>query len=70
MTLGGFVFYNTNVLNDYRTPPRVGGARAEYERRYKRYEDAPQPSIVGAKLRVEIHPAAARRGARAAPTGS
>jgi hypothetical protein len=56
LALGGFVFYNTSVLND--NPPRneEGRPQAEYERRYGRYEDAPQPAITAADLRVEIYP--------------
>ncbi|HEX6910321.1 MAG TPA: hypothetical protein VF142_07995, partial [Longimicrobium sp.] len=54
--LGGFIFYNTNVLNAYRTPAGVRALRAEYERRYGRYEGVPQPRLAAASLRVEIHP--------------
>jgi ABC-type transport system involved in multi-copper enzyme maturation permease subunit len=56
VTLGGFIFYNTNVLNEYRTPSDSAAVKAEYERRYKRYEDTPQPSIARAELRLELHP--------------
>jgi hypothetical protein len=54
--LGGFIFYNTNVLNQYRTAAGVAELRAEYERRYGRYASAPQPRLAGVSLRVEIHP--------------
>ncbi|HEX5869867.1 MAG TPA: hypothetical protein VFY65_05620, partial [Longimicrobium sp.] len=57
VTLGGFIFYNTNVLNEYRTPFDTADQRAEYERRYKRFQDAPQPRITRAELRVDLHPA-------------
>ena len=54
--LGGFVFWNTNILNDYE--PR--GARierlAEYERRYGRFEAVPQPSLLRESLTVELYP--------------
>lgn len=53
---GGFIFYNTNVLAGYRTPSEAAGQRAEYERRYGRFENAPQPTVTGTKLHVEIHP--------------
>ncbi|MGH2355191.1 MAG: ATP-binding cassette domain-containing protein, partial [Chloroflexota bacterium] len=43
LTLGGFSFYNTNVLNEYLTASDTTGLRAEYERRYGRYEDLPPP---------------------------
>ena len=56
LALGGFVFYNTNVLNEYRTASGVAALRAEYERRYGRYEGIPQPRLAAAHLRVELHP--------------
>jgi ABC-2 type transport system permease protein len=56
IAFGGFIFYNTNVLNEYRTPDEAGGPQAEYERRYERFAGAPQPTIVAAALRIEIHP--------------
>jgi ABC-2 type transport system permease protein len=53
---GGFVFYNTNVLNEYVTADEQGAAQADYEKRYGRFEDVPQPTIESAELRVEIYP--------------
>ncbi|HEY0143827.1 MAG TPA: hypothetical protein VGF48_23270 [Thermoanaerobaculia bacterium] len=56
LTLGGFLFYNTNVRNEYLTASAAAERRAEYERRYGRYARLPQPRIAGTKLHVEIHP--------------
>ncbi|HEV2149638.1 MAG TPA: M1 family aminopeptidase, partial [Longimicrobiaceae bacterium] len=56
LTLGGFVFYNTNVLNEYRPSAEGAERRAEYERRYGRYAAVPQPRVTGTRLHVEIHP--------------
>lgn len=56
LLLGGFVFYNTNVLNEFRGPAEAGLPKAEYERRYGKFEDLPQPTIVAADLRVEVYP--------------
>ena len=56
LALGGFIFYNTNVLNDYLPPQKAGLPQAEYERRYARYRNLPQPVIAGAELRFEIYP--------------
>lgn len=53
---GGFTFYNTNVLAGYRTPFEAAGQSAEYERRYGKFENAPQPTVTGTKLHVEIYP--------------
>ena len=54
--LGGFVFYNTNVLNDAPTDAERVAAAVAYERRYGRYADAQQPWLTATELRVEIHP--------------
>lgn len=60
VSLGGFVFYDTNVRNEYLSSSEVAERRAEYERRYRRYENLPQPRLTEADLRVEIHPEARR----------
>jgi hypothetical protein len=56
LTVGSFVFYNTNILNEYRGRGEAGWPAAEYERRYRPFEHAPQPVITDADLRVEIYP--------------
>jgi ABC-2 type transport system permease protein len=56
VALGGFIFYNTNVLNAYIPGHKNGLVEAEYERRYGRYRNLPQPSIAGAQLRFELYP--------------
>lgn len=56
LAFGGFIFYNTNVLNDYHSPQTAGLPRAEYERLYARYANLPQPVLAGAELHYEIYP--------------
>lgn len=56
LALGGVIFYNTNVLNDYRSDFERAERRAEYERRYVRYAKTPQPSLTAIALHVEIYP--------------
>ena len=56
ITLGTFVFYNTNVLNAYETSDVGIRRRAEYERLYKRYWGAAQPRLTRTTLRAEIYP--------------
>lgn len=56
LSFGGFIFYNTNVLNQYLSPAESERPQAEYERLYGRYRDLPQPVIAGANLRFEIYP--------------
>ena len=54
---GGFIYYNTNILNTYRSDIATRHLRAERERRYKRYEHAPQPRIVAITVNVDFTPA-------------
>jgi ABC-2 type transport system permease protein len=57
LAVGGFVFYSTRVLGgESLSRNEAGRPRAEYERRYKRFDGAPQPVLVAADLRMEIHP--------------
>ncbi len=56
VTLGGFIFYNTNSLNRYRSASEETARSAEYERHYGKYADVAHPTLVSTKLRVEIYP--------------
>jgi ABC-type transport system involved in multi-copper enzyme maturation permease subunit len=60
LMLGGFVFYNTNVVNEYQTTRTRGAREAMYERRYRRFLNAPQPTLVDASLRIELYPGESR----------
>jgi ABC-type transport system involved in multi-copper enzyme maturation permease subunit len=53
---GAWIFYNTNVLNTYRDSQQLTRQSAEYERKYARYKDLPQPRITAVKTEVDIHP--------------
>ena len=54
--LGGWIFYNTNVLNEYRTAIDVERDQAEYEKTLIGFESVPQPRITDVKLTVELYP--------------
>ncbi len=56
LTLGGFIFYNTNVLNAYQTASDGPARRAGYERRYGQNKSLPQPQPTAVNLNVEIYP--------------
>ncbi len=53
---GAFIFYNTNVLNQYRTADDGDRRLAGYERKYLKYENLPQPSTTDIKLAIELFP--------------
>ncbi|UYZ61654.1 ABC transporter permease/M1 family aminopeptidase [Hymenobacter weizhouensis] len=53
---GAFIFYNTNVLNEYRTPKENEKRQVAYEKQYRRYKDVPQPRITAVDLNTDIYP--------------
>ena len=57
---GGWVFWNTNVLNPYLTTHDLERRQAEYEKRYKAHEAEPQPKIAAVKLAVDLYPSEQR----------
>jgi ABC-2 type transport system permease protein len=63
---GSFIFYNTNILNEYRTQPSQDKLSAQAEKELLPFEKIPVPRIVGATLDVQLFP----RDVRAVTTGS
>ncbi|HEV8200527.1 MAG TPA: M1 family aminopeptidase [Candidatus Polarisedimenticolia bacterium] len=53
---GSWIFYNTNVLNRYIPQDRQFDRQADYEKKYKKYEDMEKPRITDAKVDVDIFP--------------
>lgn len=53
---GAFIFYNTNILNTYRSGKAGRHLRAERERLYKKFEHVPQPRIVAITIQVDLYP--------------
>ncbi len=61
---GAFIFYNTNLLNDYRTQPENEKFQADYEKTLLPFENVPQPRITEVKLAVDLQPSRARAETR------
>jgi ABC-type transport system involved in multi-copper enzyme maturation permease subunit len=55
-TLGGWIYYNTNVLNEYRTQDDDEARSADYEKAYKQYELVDQPDIAAVDAQVDLFP--------------
>lgn len=53
---GAFIFYNTNVLNPYRTSDDTDKRLASFERKYLKFEHLPQPSTTDIKLALDLFP--------------
>jgi aminopeptidase N len=62
---GAFIYYNTNVLNEYRTAPDSDRLMADAERELLLFEKLPTPRITAVTLDVQLFP----RETRALTTG-
>jgi ABC-type transport system involved in multi-copper enzyme maturation permease subunit len=56
LAAGGYAYYNTNVLNTYRSPLANLAHMAAYEKKYGRYVGLAQPKVVDLTLDVALHP--------------
>src|SRR5437016_6232174 len=54
--IGGHIYYNTNVLNTYRTGFQREDMQAQYEKRFKQYENLPQPRITDISTQIDLYP--------------
>ena len=53
---GGYIYYNTNVLNMYVTSIDFEELSSEYEKTYKQYQHMAQPDVVSTYAEVDIFP--------------
>lgn len=65
---GGYIHYNTKVVNQFYAQDEVLDTRAEYEKQFVEYRDAPMPSIVGVDAAIDIFPEQRRIEASASLT--
>ena len=56
VAIGGFIFYNTNVLNEYVSSQTRQQRQVDYERLYKPLAKQAQPKITEVKLDVALYP--------------
>jgi ABC-2 type transport system permease protein len=53
---GGWIYYNTNVLNRYVADDSALDLQARYEREYAQFSDLPQPRILAIDADVDLRP--------------
>ncbi|MFA8435085.1 MAG: ABC transporter permease/M1 family aminopeptidase [Marinifilaceae bacterium] len=56
LILGGYIYYNTNVLNDFNTPYESELLQMDYEKTYKKFEYTQQPKITDVSIEVDLFP--------------
>ena len=54
--LGGFIFFNTNILNKYTSSKDRNIKSVKYEKKYGQYKGTAQPLLSRVKLWAEIYP--------------
>lgn len=53
---GGWLYWSTNIRNEFVSPDQVLDRQARYEREYRKYKDLPQPRIVAVDNHVDLRP--------------
>ncbi len=53
---GFYIFYNTNILNEYSNSDDREDLQVDYENTLKKFEFLPQPKITSIDLKVDIYP--------------
>ncbi len=54
---GGFIYYNVSMVNRHYTSKQMKELSADYEKKFKKYEELPQPKITAVELFADIIPA-------------
>jgi ABC-type transport system involved in multi-copper enzyme maturation permease subunit len=65
---GAWLWYNTNVLNPYRSEYAEDELHAQYEKLFKGYATRPQPKLTAVRIAVDLFPHEHRVTARATYT--
>lgn len=55
-TVGGFIFYNTNIVNNYVTANEAYDFNEHYERKYKKYDVLAVPKLRAVSTKMDIYP--------------
>ena len=59
--ISGFtIYYNTNILNTYRTKVEDRHFKGNYEKTYSKYKDYPQPRITDVTVNCDLYPRESR----------
>jgi ABC-2 type transport system permease protein len=53
---GAYIYYNVSVLNRYSTNKEKIKTGVDFEKKYKKYEFAPQPKVTDVKVNIDVFP--------------
>jgi len=54
--VGGYIYYNTHILNPLLTTHKIEDARAQYEIKYKQFHALAQPRLTDVQVDAELYP--------------
>jgi ABC-2 type transport system permease protein len=54
--VASWVYYNTQLLNTYDTQKEQTTLLADYEKKFKQFEDTPQPRITKVSYKIDVYP--------------
>ncbi|MGQ4661414.1 M1 family aminopeptidase [Lysobacter sp. F6437] len=54
--LGGFIFWNSNVRNEYLAGDDALDRQQRYEEQYRKYRGLPQPRITAVQTEIDLYP--------------
>ncbi|GMM93378.1 ABC transporter permease/M1 family aminopeptidase [Qipengyuania sp. MTN3-11] len=61
---GSFLFWQMNIVEDYRTQDDAEALQARYEKKYLQYENVAQPAATAVVLDVDLYPSETRMEAQ------
>jgi len=61
---GSYVYFQTNIFNEYSTKEQTLEMMAEYEQEYAKIAEVPQPTVVDINVDVDIYPSSRRYQAK------
>ncbi|WP_448547474.1 M1 family aminopeptidase [Thalassotalea fusca] len=53
---GSYIFYQTNVFNQFYTEKQQVALMADYEKNYRQFENQPMPTIIDVNVEMDIFP--------------
>src|SRR6185295_4293776 len=56
LVTGGWIFYNTDILNARTTATKLDDWKADYEKTYGQFSAAPQPTVAAIDATVDLFP--------------
>ncbi len=56
ISIGGWIYYNTSVLNQYQTTNTALQLQADYEFKYGEYQNRPAPTFQNITMEIDLYP--------------